>query len=342
MVSVKSVQLGIIGLGYVGQIHLGHGLRLANAEVAAVADMSAKALNKAKNAGVKAVFRNYEDLLRNPSIDAVVVALPTHLHLQCATQAAEARKHIFLEKPIARNVQEASEIVSVARKNSVRLMIGYQLRFNEKFRSLKRKVNDGTLGDVEIAQAAYISSGPFFHRAEGYAPIPVPEWWFNKELTGGGALIDFGSHVINLLRWYFGEIISINSCLGYRFNLDFEDSATCLAKFKSGTRAVMNVGWFLQGYQLKVEMYGTVGQAIEEYRPGGSLRNAVQMLTRGYSDFNKARFDELQYFVDCLANDTNPSPSGEEGLRDLEAIAMAYNNEMFPRRARYESHVVPY
>ena len=335
MVSVKSVRLGIIGLGYVGQIHLGHGLRLANAEIAAVADISAKALNKAKKAGVKTVFKNYEDLLRNPSIDAVVVALPTHLHLQCGTQAAEAKKHIFLEKPIARNVQEAGQIVSAARKNSVKLMIGYPLRFNEKFRSLKRELNDGTFGDVEIAQAAYISSGPFFHRAEGYAPVPVPEWWFNKELTGGGALIDLGCHIINLLQWYFGEITSIKSCLGYRFNLDFEDSATCLAKFKSGTRAVMNVGWFLQGYQLKVEMYGTVGKAIREHKPGNAFKTAVQMFTRGYSDFHKPHFDELNYFADCLAHDVSPSPSGEEGLRDLEAISMAYDNEMFhkPERA---------
>lgn len=328
MALAKSVQLGIIGLGYIGQVHLKHGLRLANADVAAVADISAKTLNKARNAGVKTVFKNYEDLLRNPSIDAVVIALPTHLHLQCATQAAESKKHIFLEKPIARNVQEANEIVSAARRNSVRLMIGYPFRFNDEFRSLKREINNGTLGDVEIAHAAYISSGPFFHRAEGYAPVPVPEWWFNKELTGGGALIDLGSHIINLLQWYFGEIISINSYLGYRFNLDFEDSATCLAKFKSGTRAVINVGWFLQGYQLKVEMFGTVAQAIREHKPGSRLKTAVQMLTRGYSNFYKPHFDELKYFADCLAHDISPSPSGEEGLRDLQAISAAYNNNV--------------
>ena len=328
---MKSVRLGIIGLGYIGQIHLKHGLRLANTEVTAVADISTKALNKARNAGVKTVFKNYEDLLKNPSIDAVVIALPTHLHLQCARQAAEAKKHIFLEKPIARNIQEANEILSAARKNSVRLMIGYPLRFNEEFRSLKREINNGTFGDIEIAQATFISSGPFFHRAEGYAPVPVPEWWFSKELTGGGALIDLGSHIINLLQWYFGEIINIKSHLGYRFNLDFEDSATCLAKFKSGMRAVVNVGWFLQGYQLNVELYGTVGQTIRQHTPGSRLRTAVQMLTRGYSEFYRPHFDELQYFADCLIHDVSPSPSGEEGLRDLKVISMAYHNEMFPK-----------
>jgi len=328
---VKSVRLGIIGLGYIGQIHLRHGMRLANTEVTAVADISAKELNKARNAGVKTVFKNYEDLLKNPSVDAVVIALPTHLHLQCAIQAAEAKKHIFLEKPMARNIQEADEIVSAARRNSVRLMMGYPLRFNKEFRSLKREINNGILGDIEIAGATYISAGPFFHRAEGYAPVPVPEWWFRKELTGGGALIDLGSHVINLLQWYFGEIISIKSCLGYRFNLDFEDSATCLLRFKCGTRAVVNVGWFLQGYQLKVEMYGTVGQAVREHKPGGRPKTAVQMLTRGYSDFHKPHFDELQYFADCLAHDISPSPSGEEGLEDLKVISMAYHNEMFSK-----------
>ena len=328
---MNKVRLGLIGLGYVGTIHLRNCLKLDNAKLVAVSDLSKKALRTAKETGVKKTFTDYEQLLKDPDIDAVIVALPTHLHLQCAKKAADAKKHIILEKPIARNVQEANEIVSAARRNSVRLMIGYPLRFNEEFRSLKREIMNGTLGDVEIAQAAYISSGPFFHRAEGYAPVPVPEWWFNKELTGGGALIDLGSHIINLLQWYFGEITSIKSCLGYRFNLDFEDSAICLAKFKSGTRAVMSVGWFLQGYQLKVELYGTVGQAIRQHKAGSRLRTAVQMLTRGYSEFHRPHFNELQYFVDCLAHDVSPSPSGEEGLRDLEVISMAYDNEMFPK-----------
>jgi predicted dehydrogenase len=195
----------------------------------------------------------------------------------------------------------------------------------------KRKLQLTRNDDIQIAHAVDIASGPFFHRGEGAIPSPVPEWWFNKELTGGGALIDLGSHIINLLQWYFGEITSIKSCLGYRFNLDFEDSATCLAKFKSGTRAVISVGWFLQGDQLKVELYGTVGQAIRQRIPGSRLRTLVQMLTRGYSEFHKPHFNELQYFADCLVHDVSPSPSGEEGLRDLEVISMAYDNEMFPK-----------
>ena len=325
---MEKVKLGIIGLGYVGKIHLKHCLKIANVDVAAVSDLSKKTLKDAKDAGVKKTFTNYEQLLKEPDIDAVIVALPTHLHLQCAKQAAEAHKHIFMEKPIAVNPKEAKEIVATAHKNAVKLMVGYPLRFNEKFRELKAKMERGLLGDVEIAHATYISSGPFFHRADGYSPVPVPEWWWHKELTGGGALVDLGSHIINLMRWFFGEVTDIKSQLGYRFNLDFEDSAVCLTKFDSGTKTVITVGWFLQGYVLKTEFFGTVDHTLVEHRPGNILLTAAQMLTTGKSKFHQSHLEELQYFADCLQTDSTPSPSGEDGLKDLEAIEKAYKNQI--------------
>ncbi|MEM3828267.1 MAG: Gfo/Idh/MocA family oxidoreductase, partial [Conexivisphaerales archaeon] len=254
-------------------------------------------------------------MLKDPEIDAVIIALPTHLHLKCAIDAAEAKKHIMLEKPIARNTKEAKEILKAARKNDVKLMMGYPLRFNQQFQTLKRKIHDGTLGDIEIAIANYISTGPFFHRAEAHAPTPVPEWWFHKELTGGGALIDLGSHLINLLRWYFGEITDIKSHLGYRFNMDFEDKATCLAKFENRTTAIINVGWFLQGYQLKIELIGTVDHITAQHKPSNPLSTIIQMLTTGTSQFYQGHKAELQHFINCLIQERTPSPSGEDGLK---------------------------
>ena len=116
---MEKVKLGIIGLGYIGKIHLRHCLKIDDIDVVAVSDLSKKALKEAKTAGVKKTFTNYEQLLKEPDIEAVIVALPTHLHLQCAKQAAEAHKHIFMEKPIAVNLKEAKEIVAIAHKNSV-------------------------------------------------------------------------------------------------------------------------------------------------------------------------------------------------------------------------------
>jgi predicted dehydrogenase len=325
---MKTVKLGIIGLGYIGKTHYRHCLKIPEAEVLAVADVSEKALNNVKSGGVKKTFTNYADLLKEPDIDAVIIGLPTHLHLQCAVQAAEAGKDIFLEKPMARNVKEAKEIIRATEKNSVKLMMGYPLRFNRDLCSVKEQINRGQIGSVENAHAIFVSSGPFFHRADGNAPVPVPEWWWNPELTGGGVLIDLGSHIINLLRWYFGEITDIRSYLGHRFNLAFEDSAMCIATFDSGTVAAINVGWFSQSYTLRLDFLGSVKSASVEHKAANPLRTAFQMLATGRSKFFQPHLDEMQYFVKSLINNDLSSLSREDGLKDLEAIELAYKNQI--------------
>jgi predicted dehydrogenase len=323
---MKKVGLGLIGLGYMGKIHLRNSLKLTNAYVAGVADISKKRLYSAKKMGAKKTFYDYAELLKDPSIDCVVIALPTHLHLQCAQIAAESKKNILLEKPIARNIDEAKQIISAVRKNFVKLMIGYPMRFNPTFRNLKKQIDGGLLGDVEIAQGTNIGSGPFFAREETYSPAPVPDWWFDPELTGGGVLIDLGSHMINLLRWYFGEIIDIKSRLRRRFKMPFEDSATCLVTFESGTSGLINVGWFSQEYRLGVELFGTVKHAAAYVSGSNPLLAAAQTLIAGTPQNLQPFLSELQHFINFAVKDVPPVSSGEDGLKDLEAISLAYEH----------------
>lgn len=137
-------------------------------------------------------------------------------------------------------------------------MVGYPLRFIPSFINLKKEINDGTLGEVQIAISNLIGPGPLSHRLENGNPAPVPSWWFKGELSGGGALMDLGCHLINLLRWYFGEITDIRAYLGYRFNLDFEDYATCFVKFNKLV-SIINLGWFSSSEELSIQLFGTVG-----------------------------------------------------------------------------------
>ena len=121
---MQKLNIGIIGLGYIGKTHIYNCMRLENANLVAVADISKNALTKAKRIGVPNTYNDYQELLNNPQIDAVIIALPTHLHAKCAIGAAEAHKHILLEKPISRNTVEATEILSKVRSNGVKIMIG--------------------------------------------------------------------------------------------------------------------------------------------------------------------------------------------------------------------------
>jgi len=324
----KKLQLGLIGAGGVGQMHLKHGLMLSGATITAVADTSKPVLERAKASGIKNIYVDYVELLKNPQIDAVIIALPTFLHHRCALLAAEAGKDIFLEKPITVNVQEAQEVILAAQRNSVKLMMGYPMRFNHRFLKLKADLEEGVMGDAENVHATYVCSGPFGHRSDGHSPAPVPEWWFNTQLSGGGVLADLGCHLINLLRMLFGEIVDIKGQFGYRYHMEFEDSAMCLARFTSGTLSVINVGWYAQDYLLRLDVLGSVKNSSTGHMPPKTIPAAYQMLTKGISEFNQPHFDELQYFVNCLHTNQEPSPTGLDGLRDLEAIAKAYTNKI--------------
>ena len=140
--------------------------------------------------------------------------------------------------------------------------------------------------------------------------------------------MDLGSHMIDLLRWYFGEVSDARSLLRYRFHLDVEDSAICLLRFKSGTTAMVNVGWFSQEMTLKLELFGTVKSQASKSIDSNPLVTAVQNLVSGTSQFFLPHLAELKYFVKCVLDDFQPHPSGLEGLKDIETILKAYEKRI--------------
>jgi predicted dehydrogenase len=326
---MKKLNLGVIGLGFIGRVHLRNCLNLKSVKVVAAADASKKALNYAKVFGVKQLFTDYHELHKLKDLDAVIISLPTHLHADCAISAMEKGKHVFLEKPLARNVKEGQEIVSAANKSGVKFMVGYPLRFVPEFVNLKSQMESGILGDIQLAYGVNISAGPFFYRLESTTPRPVPEWWLNKELTGGGALVDLGSHMINLMRWYFGEVKDVKARLGYRFNFDFEDYATCTLDFECGTSGVVNVGWFSQNKVISVELFGTVAHAKAYFSSPSRVVMAIELILGRTPKFFIPYLKEVSHFVNYVKNDDGGENrlSGEDALRDLEVIAKAYKNQ---------------
>jgi len=141
--------------------------------------------------------------------------------------------------------------------------------------------------------------------------------------------MDLGSHMINLLRWYFGnEISDVKSILGHRFDMPFEDHALCFMKFKQGPIATVNVGWFSQETNIEVELLGTVKAVSMKHTPENLRSRILQMLVGKQSTELLAFRNELNYFVNCIINDRAPSPSATDGLKDLQLISLAYENEI--------------
>lgn len=324
---MKRISLGFIGLGTEGKLMLNNCLKLKDAKVEAAADLSSKARNYAKRRAIKNVYEKYEDLLKQEGIDAVVICAPNFLHEEIAVKSAEYEKHILLEKPLARTVEEGERILSAAAKNNVKLMVGYDMRFEPIPLKIHNQIADGYFGDVQIAEATNISGGPFSPRSDSVGPVQVPSWWLNRELVGGGALLDLGSHLIDMFLWYFGEVASAQSYLKYLFRTNLEDAATCVLKFKCGTVAVAKAGWFSKGYVESLQICGTAKSMLVQISPQSTSkifwRGIAKKLGHAQAD---PRFTELQHFVSSLQRDEQPWPSGEEGLQGLKVISLAYSN----------------
>lgn len=326
---MKQVNLGIIGLGARGKVHLRNSLRLKEANVLGAADVSKKSLKFARKLGVKNVYTDYEDLLRNAQLDAVIISLPNFLHLEGAMKAAEAGKDILLEKPLARNVVEGGKILSSVKRNGVRLMMGYDLRFNPVLKKIHEKIVEGFFGEVQIAEATNVSAGPFSSRSDSVGPVPVSSWFFDKELVGGGALLDLGSHMIDLLSWYFGEVECVESYFKYIFNMELEDVATCKLKFKDGPVATVKAGWFSREQMASLQVCGTAKNLWVPIVPSSTREIIWKDVKKKFGRYNcDSNYLEVEYFVKCLQKDEQPYPSGEEGQQCMQVVSRAYEKAL--------------
>ena len=321
---MKKVGLGFIGLGNQGKLHLRNCAFLKNVNIIGAADISEKALKFAKDMGVKNLYKDYENLLKRPDIDAVIISLPNFLHYEAVTKAAEYGKDIFVEKPLARSFEEGKKIISCLKKYGVRLMVGYNVRFNQTVRSIRDKIYDGFFGQVQIVEATNVSSGPFTPQTDGTIPKPVPTWWFKKELVGGGALLDLGCHMINTLTWWFGEVADVKCWLDYLFNMEVEDTAVCLLRFKNGPVGTVNVGWFSRDTMHSVKILGTSRNMHINLTPSNTFKLILRDVKRKFGLHEDSYYLEIKHFVESIQNDREPEPSAEEALHDLKIISMAY------------------
>jgi predicted dehydrogenase len=334
------IRVGVIGLGKMGMLHLKNCRFIDGVKVVSVSDVSEKRLKLANDMGVKQLYSDYKDLLKSANVDAVVITVPNFMHMETICEAAELGKHIFVEKPLARSVDECEKIIGVAKGQSVRLMVGHNYRFFDCVEKLKDDFERGRVGDVELATLEVVLNGPF---APSVEPTPVPEWYFSKDNLGMGCL-DSGYHLIDLFQWFFGDAEVLYADLGYRYHLPYEDSAIVVLRSKIGsTRGVLNVGWFSKAifpaFDFRMILHGTAGfTSTDSYTPKNlylhaakegvknvfrrSLGRKIRPLTYTYYYASYAK--ELQYFFDCIKNNSEPAVTPESAKKNIAIIERIY------------------
>lgn len=336
------INVGVIGLGRMGMLHLMNCLHIDDVKVVAASDPTKKALNKAKSAGVNKLYTDYHDLLNNPpNIDAVVISLPNFLHFESIQLALETGLNVFTEKPMAYTVKECRKIVKSVQKSGKKLMIGHNLRFVDAIERMKESTEKGHIGTLEVVTLEDVINGPFAHPA---VPAPVSDWWFDPKKSGGGALLDLGYHMIDLFRFFIGDSKVIFSCLDHKFNLPVEDGAIAiLCSSNYSTKGIINVGWYQKTvfpkYNFRVILHGNAGYlSSDDLVPRNLYIHAVKEGTRNllrrivgkkirplsYTYYYESYYKELMHFFDCIKRDSDPLISANDGLKTVELIKEAY------------------
>jgi predicted dehydrogenase len=336
------IRVGVIGLGRMGMLHLMSCLKIDGVQVVGVADASKKGRAKAKALGIDRTYEDYHDLLNHPSeMDAVILSLPNFMHFESVKLALEGGLNVFAEKPLAPTVAECSEIVRLAGKSGRKVMVGHVMRFEKAMEIMKKKLEEGYVGDLEVATIEEIINGPFAHPK---VPAPVSDWWFDPKKSGGGALLDVGYHMLDLYRFFAGDSEVTYSYLNYRLNLPVEDGAIILLQSNgSCTKGIVNVGWYQQTvfpkYNFRTLLHGTAGYlSSDDLIPKNLYTHAVKeglknILRRvvgrkvrylSYTYHYEAFYKELVHFFDCVQRDLEPAVTAVDGLKVIELVQACY------------------
>ncbi len=336
---METVRVGLVGSGFVTAIHAEALARVAGARVDAVASPTpGKAARFAAERGIPKHFQDYRALYDLKEIDLVVLGLPNDLHADAAVLAAQAGKHVVVEKPLALNLAECDRMIAACSDAGVMLGYAEELCFAPKYVRLKQLVDEGAFGRVHTVKQSEKHDGP--HAA----------WFYDPERSGGGVTMDMGCHAIEFFRWLLGKdgakarIKSVFASMRTVIHGDktvSEDESLLLLSFDDGAIGLAEESWSKPGgMDDRAEVFGTEGQAYVDLMHGNALRTyarrglgyAVEKAgeTRGWSYpvfeeiWNYGFVQEMEHFVACLREGREPLEKGEDGRAVLEAIMALY------------------
>ena len=244
---MKDLRVGVIGCGQVALTsHLHLLARMPGVRVSGLADTDAHALRTGMRLAPAAeAFGDSRTLIESGIADAVVIALPTHLHADAAVAAFDAGLHVYLEKPIAADIDDALSIVNAWNASKAVGMIGFNFRFNPLVQKLKDLVASGKIGNVTSAQTRFVT------------PAPGSTSWRATRSTGGGALLDLAVHHIDLIRFVLDDEIETVTARIQSRRSD-EDFAELTIRTRHGTAVRIDAA-FGESFDDHVEVHGTHG-----------------------------------------------------------------------------------
>jgi predicted dehydrogenase len=339
----QPLRAGIIGLG-VGKAHAKGYAGNHGAQLVALCDTDELRLNElGAQYGVppEGRFTDYKKMLSEARLDLVSVCLPNFLHADATIAALDAGVHVLCEKPMAPTVAQAQDMIAAAGRNGRQLMVAYNYRYRADVRWIRRVVESGQLGNVYHVYAAW-------RRETG---IPGSGWFGNKQMAGGGALIDLGVHVLDLTMWLLGfpAVTTVSgdthSLFGPRglktwgrragqpatMTFDVDDGAVGFIRFANGANAVLEATWAEHRQPkddlIHLELQGTNGTVvlnIANYSLEDTLRFYTEIEGEPVTIIPTIRVSGPQgheaLVIDAIRSLVEHTPPPSDGFQGLAAV----------------------
>jgi myo-inositol 2-dehydrogenase/D-chiro-inositol 1-dehydrogenase len=329
---MKKLKLGVIGTGRIGKVHIATLVQsVPQAEVVAIADVNQESANEVASAfAITSVFSSYMDVLNHPEVEAVVICSPTDTHAKYIVDAANAGKHIFCEKPVDLSLENIKGAIEAVKKAGVKLMVGFNRRFDPNFLKIKQLVVEGKIGDPHILK---ITSRD---------PAPPPAKY---SATSGGMFLDMTIHDFDMARYISGSEVTevyaktavlVDPEIGKAGDID---TAVITLSFANGAIGVIdNSRKAVYGYDQRVEIFGSKGMVCADnnfpenhrYYAGDGVHGSLP-LNFFMDRYLEAYANEMKIFCDAVVNDKELPVSGSDGLMSV-AIALAAKKSYIENR----------
>jgi len=320
----KKLRIGQIGLGRLGHYHARNTARsVPDAELIAVCDMDeTKVKEVQEELDIPNGYTEFEDMLKNPDIDAVTVISSTGLHAEHVKMALDAGKHVFTEKPLGFTLEECKKAEKAVEAHpELKFMIGFMRRYDHSYQQAKEKIDNGDIGRIILVRS--YTQDPIWNIEGAIAFGP----------QSGGQFIDMNIHDIDLIRWFTGGVEARNMW-GIGGIYEFEeykewndgDNVSSLVQFEDDTMAFMFAGRAAaHGTNVETEIIGTRGTLRIGSVGTDSLLEVMSehgVSRKNYTDFQlrwkDAYINEINEFVDCVLNDRQPGTTVYDGTKSLE------------------------
>ena len=345
---MDKVRIGIIGGGRIADLNILGYLDHPRCEVFAVCDVR-EDIARARMAQWKArkYYTDYQKLLSDPDLDAVEILTPHKLHCPMVIEAAQAKKHVSVQKPMCCSIAEAEQMIAATRAAGVKFKLFENFVFYPPYRKAKELIAEGAIGEpLSINLKLGIGVGGW------WVPLKTWLWHINWDECGGGpALYDDGFHKMSIARWFFGEIESVRAWVQFMFGVLDEPALVTWRYQNSGRLGVweanISPGMLVRGKYYtadeRVEIAGTEGWIWVTRCASRLMRVPALILSR---DGEHRAFDDLRDdwgdsfhdcgwdFVDAILEDRPPFQTGEDGLALMQFWKAVYHSYSEGREVR--------